>query len=193
MVAIEDSLSDRASSDAGEDGEDEDDEETEQGKLGEDVEPGWVIGTITKTVQHHLERFAQKQMKLDELTQPGWEVAADCFRQRDKKYGVSELWIPAVVQLQTDADAAAPAPTTFGELMDCLDTVPGISRMPQGTSRPGSGHIRLHSVKPQSNTSIYVFEPAAERNMSPLLKAKPIELISNLEEQMVMAPVSSVE
>jgi len=28
-------------------GEDEDDEETEQGKLNEDDEPGWVMGTIT--------------------------------------------------------------------------------------------------------------------------------------------------
>jgi len=72
LVAIADSLSDLASSDDGEDGEDEDDEETEQGKLSEDDEPGWVMGTITKMVQQRLERFRQKQMKFDELTQPGW-------------------------------------------------------------------------------------------------------------------------
>ena len=70
-AAIGDSLSDLASSDDGEDGED-DDEETEQGKLSEDDEPGWVMGTITKTVQQYMESFRQKQMKLDELTQPGW-------------------------------------------------------------------------------------------------------------------------
>jgi len=51
MVAIRDSLSDLASSDNGEDGEDEDDEETEQGQLREDDEPGWVMGTIMKTVE----------------------------------------------------------------------------------------------------------------------------------------------
>jgi len=51
MVAIGDSLSDLACSDDGENGEDEDDEETERGKLCEDDEPGWVMGTITKTVQ----------------------------------------------------------------------------------------------------------------------------------------------
>ena len=51
LVAIGDSLSDLASSDDGENWEDEDDEETEQGNWSEDDEPGWVMGTITKTVQ----------------------------------------------------------------------------------------------------------------------------------------------
>jgi len=49
MAAIGDSLSDLASSNNGEDGEDED-EETEQGKLSEDDQPSWVMGTISKTV-----------------------------------------------------------------------------------------------------------------------------------------------
>jgi len=89
LIAIGDSLSDVASSDDGEDREDEDDEETEKGKLSEDDEPGWVMGTITETVQQRMERFRQKQMKFDELTQPGWEDAADYFRERDKKYGTS--------------------------------------------------------------------------------------------------------
>jgi hypothetical protein len=80
LVVIGDSLSDLASSDHGEDGEEEDDEETEQGNLSEDEEPGWVMGTITKMVQQRMERFRQKQMKLDELTQLGWEDADDNFR-----------------------------------------------------------------------------------------------------------------
>jgi hypothetical protein len=133
MAAIGDSLSDLASSDDGEDGEDED-EETEQGKLSEDDEPGWVMGTITKTVQQRMESFRQKYMKLDELTQPEWEDTADYFRARDKKYGTAELRVPVVAQPQTDDDALAPPPTTFGELMERLDIVPGISQMPQGTS-----------------------------------------------------------
>jgi hypothetical protein len=70
MAAIGDSLSDLARSDDGEDGEDED-EQTEQGKLSEDDEPGWVMGTISKMVQQPMESFRQKQMKVDELTQPG--------------------------------------------------------------------------------------------------------------------------
>jgi len=55
LNAIGDSLSDLASSDNEEDGKD--DEDTEQGKLNEDDEPGWVMGTITKTVQQRMERF----------------------------------------------------------------------------------------------------------------------------------------
>jgi hypothetical protein len=41
--------------------------------------PSCVMGTITKMVQQHMERFQQKQMKHGELTQPGWDDAADCF------------------------------------------------------------------------------------------------------------------
>jgi len=178
LVAIGDILSDLASSDDGENGEDEDDEETEQGKLSDDDEPGWVMGSITKSVQQHMESFRQKQMKLDELTQPGWEDAADYFSERDKKYGTSELKIPAVVQQQTNDDAPAPPLTTFGELMEGLDIVPGISQRPQGTSRPGSSHIRLGSVKPQSKSSIPSGEPAAEPDSSTLLNAKPVEPVS---------------
>jgi len=83
LVAIGDSLSDLARSDDGEDGEDEDDEETEQGKLSKDDEPGWVMGTITKTVQQRIKRFRLKQTKFDELAHPGWQDAADNFREQD--------------------------------------------------------------------------------------------------------------
>jgi hypothetical protein len=86
LVAIGDSLSDLASSDDGEDGEDEDDKETVQGKLCENDKPGWVMGTITKTVCQRMASFRQKQIKLDELTQPGWEDAAEYFREGDMKY-----------------------------------------------------------------------------------------------------------
>jgi hypothetical protein len=87
-------------------------------------------------------------MKRDELTQPGWEDAADYSRGRDKKYSTAKLTVPVVIQPQTDDDPSAPPRTTYGELMERLDIVPGISQMPQGTSRPGSSHIRLGSVKP---------------------------------------------
>jgi len=143
MVAIRESLSDLASSNKGEDREDEDNEDTEQGKLSEDDEPGWVMGTINKTVSQRVERFWQKQIKLDELTEPGWEDAAGYIHERDKKYCTSELMVLAVVQQHTDDDALAPALTTFGERMECYEIVPGISPMPQGTSRAGSSHMRL--------------------------------------------------
>ena len=52
--------------------------------------------------------------------------AGNYFCERDKKNGTSEMRIPAVVQPQTDDDAAAPAPTTFGDLMEYLGIFPGI-------------------------------------------------------------------
>jgi hypothetical protein len=143
LVAVGDSLSDLASSDDGEDGEDEDDEETEQGSLSKDDEPCWVMGTITKTVQQRMERFPQKQMKLDKLTELGWEDAADYLRERDNKYGTPELMVAAVVQLQTNDDAPAPPPATFGEQMGSRDIAPGIPQTPHGSSRLRSIHIRL--------------------------------------------------
>jgi len=136
LNAIGDSLSDLASSTDEEDGEDEDDDEedTGHGKLSEDDEPGWVMSTISKMVKHRMESFQQRQMKLDQLTQPGWGDAADYFRERDMKYGMTELKVPAVGKPQTDLTAATPSPTTFGELMQALDIVPGQSQMPQVTS-----------------------------------------------------------
>jgi len=73
LNAIRGSLSDLASSEDEEDGEDEDDDEedTELGKLSEDDELGWVMGRISKKIQHCMESIRQKQMRLDELTQAG--------------------------------------------------------------------------------------------------------------------------
>jgi hypothetical protein len=81
-----------------------------------------------------MESFRHMQMKLDELTQPGWEDAPDYFREGDKKYGTAELKVPVVVQPQTDDATSAPPPTTFVELIERHDIVPGMSQMPQGTS-----------------------------------------------------------
>jgi len=139
------------------------------------------MGTITKTVQQRMQRFRQKLMNLNKLTQPGWEDAADYFRERDKKYSTFELRVRAVVEPQTNDDAPAPPPTTFGEFMESVDMVPGISQRPQATSRPGSSHIRLGSVKPQSKSSKTCGEPTAESYSSTLLNAKPVEPVSSVE------------
>jgi hypothetical protein len=112
------------------------------------------------------------------LTQPGSEDAAAYLRERDKKYGTNILRVPAVVLPQTNDDAPVPPPATFGEFVESLDIVPGISQRPQGTSRPGISHIRLGSVKPQSKSYIPSGAPAAEPNSSTLLEAKPVEPVS---------------
>jgi len=100
LIAIRDSLSDLATSDDREDEEDKDDDEynSELGNLSEDDDPGWVMGKIPKTVQHCMERFRQKQKKLDELTEPGWGDVADYFPERDERSGSTALTVPAVVQ-----------------------------------------------------------------------------------------------
>jgi hypothetical protein len=85
LNVIGERLSDLASSDDEDDGEDEEDDEedTHLGTLSDDDEPRLVMGTITKMVQHHMESFQQKQVRLDQLTQPGWGDAANYFHERD--------------------------------------------------------------------------------------------------------------
>jgi hypothetical protein len=92
------------------------------------------MGTITKTVQQRMESFQQKQIKLDEFTQPKWRDAADYVHVQEMTYSTSAFRVPAVIQPQTNNGAMPPPPTTFGELMESLDIVPGISQRPQGTS-----------------------------------------------------------
>jgi len=98
LNAIGDSLSDLSTSYDEENGEDKEDgeEDTVLGQLSND-EPGWVMGPISKKVQHLRESFRQKQMRLDELTQQGLGDAANFFRERDMKYGTAILNILAVI------------------------------------------------------------------------------------------------
>jgi hypothetical protein len=180
LYAIGDSLSDLASSDEEEDGEDEDDDEddTGHGKLSDDDEPGWVMGTIPKTVQHIMECFRQKQLRFDELMQPGWGDVADYFRERDMKYGTTELKIPAGGKPQEDSTAATPSPTSFGELMQALDIVPGQSQMPQVTSRQGTRQMRLGLEKAQADNRIVPPMPAVVPDSSPIEIAKQVQPVS---------------
>ena len=93
--------------------------------------------------------------------------------------------------------------------MECLDIVPGISQMPQGTSRPGCSHMWLGPGKPQSNMSIPCLVPATEPDSSLVQIGQPVELvsfdlcicgpqqitiyISDSDEEMVTAPASPDE
>jgi hypothetical protein len=178
--AIRVSLSDLASSDDEQDGEDKDydEENTELGKISDDEEPGWVMGTITKTVQHHMETFRQKQMRLDELSQPGWGDAANYFRERYMKCGTAELKVPAVVKPQKDTTAATPSPTTVGQHTQTLEIVRGQSEMPAVNSRPDSSQMRLGSDKPQSHKFIPVLLPSTATDSMPIQDAKPVEPVN---------------
>jgi len=159
--AIRDSLCDLASFNDEQDGEDKehDEEDTVLGKLSDDAEPGWVMGTISKTVHHCMESLWEKQMRLDELTQLGWGDVANNFCERDMKYGTAELKVPVVVKPQTDTTAATPSPTTFGEYIQTLVIVRRKSEMPAVTSRPGSSQMWMGSEKPQGHKFIPVLSP----------------------------------
>lgn len=121
------SLSDVARSDDGEYEEDEDNnkKDPEMGKLSEDDEHGWVMGTTSRMVNHRIGRFQQKQMKLNQLTHPGRRDKADHIRERDRKYGTSQLNIPAVVQLDMEDNTASPGLRIFGEPVETLDNISG--------------------------------------------------------------------
>ena len=177
LNAIEDSLSDHSSSDDREDGEDEDDDQDDPagGKFREHDETGWVMGTISTLVQYRRERFRQKQMKLNQLMQPGWGDATDYLRDRDKKYGTTELKVPAVIQPQTADDTASYSPMTFGEPMHTPDSVPRKSQMPHVTSRTGSSHMRLGSRKLLTHKHIASIPPAPMPDWSLIQKSKHVE------------------
>jgi len=66
----------------------------------------------------------------------------------------------------------------MGELLECLDIVPGISQMPQGTSRPRSRHLSQVSGKLQLYTSRSDLAPAVDPNSSLSQDVKTIELVS---------------
>jgi len=180
LNAIGDSMSDLASSDDEQNGEDEEDDEedTELGKLSNDDGPGWVMGTITKTVQHCMQSFWQKQMRLHELTQPGWGDAANYFGERDMKYGTAELMVPAVDKPQIDTTAANPSPITVGEHMQTLQIVRGQSEILAVTSWPGYSQMRLGLEKSELHKFIPVLSPGMATDSMPIQGAKSVEPVS---------------
>jgi len=177
LNAIRDGLSDLASSNDGEDGEDADDDEEDPsgGKFSKDDEHGWVMGTISNMVPYRMERFRQKQMQRDDSTQPGWGDAAYWFRERDKKYGMTEWKVLAVVRTQMADDAASSVLTIFGEPIETLDSVPEELQMPQETSRPGSSRMRLGSRKPQMHELIPSFPPASVPDWTQIQQSNHLE------------------
>jgi len=125
-----------------------------------------------------MESFRQKQMRLDELMQPGWGDKADYFCQRDMKYRMTELKVPAVVKPPTDTTPATTSLTTFGELMQDLNIIPGLSQMLQVTSRQGSCRMRLGSVKPEADNHIVSLMSDAVPDSSLMEIVKPVQPVS---------------
>jgi len=81
-----------------------------------------------------METVRQKQMRLDEVRQPGSMDAVNYFCDMTIQYRTANLKVLAVVKPQTDTIAVTPSLTTFGELLEALDVVSGQSQMPLLTS-----------------------------------------------------------
>ena len=89
--------------------------------------------------------------------------------------GMTELKVPAVVKPQTDTTAATLSPTTFGELMQVLDIIPGQSQMLQVTSPQGSSQLRLGSEKPQADNHIVSCMPDTVPDSTQMEIATPVQ------------------
>jgi hypothetical protein len=132
LNTIGDRLRDLASCDDKQDRDDkeDDEEDSELGKLGDDDEPGWVRGTLSKTVQLRRDCFWQTKMRLVELPHPGWGDVSNHIRERDMTYGTGELKVLVVVKRQIDTTATTAFRTTAGEHMETLDIIQEQSEMP---------------------------------------------------------------
>jgi len=128
-------------------------------------------------LQNQIEHFRQKQMKRDELMQPGWANAADYFREGDTKYGMTELGTPIVVQLLTADDAASSGPTTVGEPNETLYRFPTKSQMIQFASQRECRHVLLGSGKPLTSNHVSSLLPDAAAHSSPIEYSKLVESV----------------
>jgi hypothetical protein len=117
-------------------------------------------------------------VSLDDQSQPGHGDAADYCHERDRKYGKTELKLLAVGKPQTDSTAATPSLTTFRELMQLRDIVPGQSQMPQVTTRQGSSQQRQWLETPQADNHIVQPIPAEVPDLSEIWIAKPVQPVS---------------
>jgi len=94
------------------------------------------------------------------------------------KYTTTELKTPAVVKPLTDTTAATPSQTTFGELVQVLDIVPGKSQMLQVTSRKGSSQMRLGSEKHQAYNQRVCLMPDVVPDFSQREIVNPVRPVS---------------
>jgi len=121
--------------------------------------------------------FDRSRWSLTNWHDQDWGTRLDYLHEWDTKYYTTKLKVPAVVTLDTDYDAANPAPTKFGEHMESLDIIPGVSWMQKGTSRPGRSHIRLGSGRPQSPECIASLAHNVKSDSSVIKNQKPVQTV----------------
>jgi len=83
----------------------------------------------------------QTEMKLGEMTWPGWGDMPNYLRESDDTYTTAQSLIPVVIQAETKKCTATSAMTIFAECIETHDTIPVQSQMPWGTSQPRSSQM----------------------------------------------------
>jgi hypothetical protein len=122
-----------------------------------------------------MESIRQKQVWCNELMQPGWGDAANFFRENDMKYGTAELNVRGAVNYQIDIIAVPRSTTPFEEPTQTVEIVRGQSHMPPVTSGHGRRHMRLGSVKPQSDSCIRLLSAVTQSDLTLIPNMKPVE------------------
>jgi len=120
----------------------------------------------------------QNQINPDKLTHLELGDAANSILERDKKYGTTEFKVLAVLNPQRNKVLAAPAPTTFGELIESRDILPKQMQIMQGSSPQGSSLMRISLGAPKTNKCRLSRLPNKMLNFSLSKKTKPVERVS---------------
>lgn len=177
LIAIEACLSNLAILDDKEDVDVKADDRngSELGKLSENDEPGWVMGTLSKEVPQSMETYLVMEIWHDELTQLRWWDMADYFPYRDMKCWMAALKLLPIVISLADKVAATPGTTKFVKLIVTVDNVPGKSQMLDGHPHQGCSHTMLGFPKPQSDKQIMSRLPDAASNLLSIKQLKPSE------------------
>jgi hypothetical protein len=136
------------------------------------------MGTISKTVQYHMQSFWQKLIRLEELTQRACVNAENYFHESDIKYGTAELNLPAVVKPQIDRTAATPSLTTCREHRQNVDIFRGQSQMPPLTTQPGITQMMLRSETPKPQRIIAVLSTVVWTDLMTTHDPKDIEPVT---------------
>jgi len=94
---------------------------------------------------------------------------------RDEKYSRAKWTVSAVLLPLMKDDAGPSALTSFGELIDTVDMIPGKSPVLEGTSRPGCSKMKLRSGESQSHQGIASLTANQVPDWSPIKEANPVK------------------
>lgn len=89
---------------------------------------------MCESVPQGMKQFRQKYMRHDDVMALGGGDAGDHFHDGDMMCGIVKWMRAAVVKPRTVDHTEVAAPATFGEIIETLDMVHGMSQMLHRTS-----------------------------------------------------------